>query len=148
LPIHGNGGHAAVVREIFSLKPEIDTGWIIAIGDNSARRKEAKNYDEWTIAIHPSAIVSPFARIGWGTVILEGAIVQAHAIVGAHCIINCGAVVTHDCTICDFAHIAPGVHLCGGVYVGTGALVGVGSCAIPGAKIEPWATIRAGSVIK
>ena len=145
MPIHGNGGHAAVVRE---LRLDPPNRWIIAVGDNAARQKEARNYEYFAIAIHSSAVISPTASIGTGTVVLEGAIVQARAIVGDHCIINAGAVVTHDCVIEDFVHLAPGVHLCGGVHVGEGALVGVGSCAVPVARISPWIVVPAGSVVK
>ncbi len=145
MPIHGDGGHAAVVQELPLDNPD---GWIIAVGDNSARQKEARKYNLFARAIHPSAVISPSAVIGPGTVIMAGAIVQARAVIGAHVILNTGCTVDHDCVIEDFAHIAPGVHLCGGVRVGEGALVGVGSCAIPKAQVAPWRTIPAGSVLK
>ena len=145
MPIHGNGGHAKVVREI-GLWPA--GGWIIAVGDNKARKRESKKHLLYAIAIHDKAYVSTTAEIGMGTVVMAGAVVQAGSVIGRHCIINTGATVDHDCIIGDFAHIAPGVHLCGSVRVGEGALMGVGSCAIPGAKIKPWSLVRAGSVVR
>lgn len=144
MPIHGNGGHAAVVREL-EMRQE---GWIVAVGDNGLRQKEARRYCRFGIAIHKSAVVSPTAEIGEGTVIMAGAIVQARAKIGKHVIVNTGATVDHDCVIEDFAHIAPGVHLCGGVRIGEGALIGVGSCAVPGTTVTPWIVIPAGSVVK
>lgn len=144
MPIHGDGGHAAVVRELNMTSD----GWIVAIGDNATRKRESSRYTDFAKGFHPSAVVSPTATIGVGTVILENAVVQARAVIGCHVIVNCGAVIAHDCVIGDFAHIAPGVHLCGGVKVGIGALVGVGSCAIPRAVIGAWDIIGAGSVVK
>lgn len=147
VPLHGNGGHAAVIWELPINPPE---GWIIAVGDNAIRQKEARKKEGvvFATAIHRSAIISPSAKIGEGTVIMAGVVVQARAVIGKHCILNTGCTADHDCIIEDFAHLAPGVHLCGGVHVGEGALVGVGSCAIPGARISPWIVIPAGSVIK
>ncbi len=37
MPIHGNGGHAKVVRELPLSHPG---GWIIAVGNNLDRRRE------------------------------------------------------------------------------------------------------------
>ena len=145
MPIHGNGGHAKVVRELtFNLR----RGWIVAVGDNAARKREAARYTAFAIGIHRTAVISPSASIGVGTVIMAGAIVQAGAVIGKHVILNTGCTVDHDCVVEDFAHIAPGVHLCGGVHIGEGALVGVGSCAVPKAKVAPWTLVKAGSVVK
>lgn len=147
MPIHGNGGHAKVVRGLDFTDPH---GWIIAVGDNAARRKEALAHPErcYTTAIHATAIVSPNATIGTGTVVMAGVIVQDDAIIGDHCILNSGCVVEHDCVIEDYVHIAPGVNLCGGVHIGEGALIGVGCNAIPQARVEPWTVVRGGSLIK
>lgn len=145
MPIHGNGGHASVVRE---LQFDPGDGWIIAVGDNAIRQKESRGYTKFAIATHRSAVISPTAKIGEGTVIMAGVIVQANAVIGKHVILNTGCSVDHDCVIEDFAHIAPGVHLCGGVHVGEGALVGVGSCAVPEARVSPWIVVPAGSVVK
>src|ERR1700674_3833998 len=100
MPIHGDGGHAKVVREL-----ALTDGWIVAVGDNAARQQESRKYKDFAIGIHPSAVISPSAKIGPGTVVMEGVIVQADAKVGAHCILNSNCVVSHDCVIEDFAHI-------------------------------------------
>lgn len=143
--IHGNGGHASVVKELEFVPSD---GWIVAVGDNAARQQETRKYARFAIAKHPSAVVSITAKIGEGTVIMAGVVVQAGAVIGKHVILNTGCCVDHDCVIEDFAHIAPGVHLCGSVHVGEGALVGVGSCAVPGARVTPWIVVPAGSVLK
>lgn len=122
---------------------------IICIGDNNIRKQIVgkKISERYGIAIHPSAIVSPFAEIGEGTVVMQGAIIQAGAKIGKHCIINTGATVDHDCIIKDFAHISPGANLCGNVCVGEGAQIGVGASVVPGIKIGDWTLICAGSVV-
>lgn len=127
-----------MIREFYD-----DDGWIIAVGDNVARKSEAERIGgTFGVAIHPSAVVSPSARIGDGTIIMAGAVVQAAAVIGRHCIINTGASVDHDCVLEDFVHIAPGAHLCGWVDVGEGALVGVGVGIEPGVIIPAWSIVK------
>lgn len=130
----GDGGHAKVIKDI---NPD---AYVIAIGNNRIRKKVALEHgnERFDIVIHPTAWVSPRARIGEGTVVMAHAVIQAGAIVGMHCIVNSGATLDHDCKVSDFAHIAPGAHLCGGVKVGEGALVGVGEGVMPGAVIPAW----------
>ena len=122
---------------------------IISIGDNLIRKKivDSGVFNNYGVAIHPSAIVSPYAEIGEGTVVMQGAIIQAGAKIGKHCIINTGSTVDHDCIIEDYVHISPGVNLCGNVNVGEGTQIGVGSSIIPGIKIGSWSLVCAGSIV-
>lgn len=173
--IYGAGGHAKVIKDIieaqgdrvevfFDDHPKTDSlhgievrkstvldnfdELIIGIGSNQIRKLLANKYKlRYAKAIHPSAIVSPSASIGSGTVIMQGAIVQSDAQVGAHCIVNTGATVDHECKIEDFVHISPHATLCGNVSIGEGSWIGAGAIVIPGIKIGKWCTIGAGSVV-
>ena len=121
---------------------------VVAIGDNSVRRQVSGEVRHaFTNVIHPSAIISSFASIGEGNMILHGAIVQASATIGNHVILNTGSQVDHDCTIGDFVHIAPGAVLCGNVQIGEGSFIGTGAIIIPGKKVGAWSIIGAGSVV-
>ena len=152
----GDGGHAAVIRDLIRARERLDKtfrdvdGTIIAVGNNHDRKREAEARKGISFAylIHPSATVASSALIGMGTVIMAGAIVQARASIGAHCIINTGAQVDHDCIVHDFAHISPNATLCGAVEVGEGAWVGAGSVVIQGMKVKPWCILSAGSTMR
>lgn len=121
---------------------------IVAIGDNMTRKRVSERVTHrFTNAIHHSVLLSPYASIGSGNMILHGTIVQALARIGNHCIINTGAQVDHDCVLGDFVHIAPKAALCGSVTVGEGTLVGAGATIAPGVKIGDWAVIGAGAVV-
>lgn len=121
---------------------------IVSVGANATRKKiTEKLTGVFGTAIHPSAIISPRAKISEGTVVMQGAIIQSDALIGKHCIINTGASVGHECIIGDFAHISPGAILCGNVSIGEGTWIGAGATIIPGVKIGKWSIIGAGAVV-
>lgn len=126
---------------------------IVSIGVNRIRkmiveRLKANNPDiKFATAIHPSAVISPTAKIGEGTVVMAGAVINADAVIGNHSIINTGATVDHDCKIGDYCHIAPGVNISGATHVGEGTWVGVGSSVIQCLNIGKNCMIGAGSVV-
>lgn len=85
---------------------------IPAIGDNQKRCELLEalrdcGYNIPTI-IHPSAVVSPTATIGEGTIIRELAAVSREVVVGEGCLINMGALIDHGCRIGAGSHIAMG----------------------------------------
>lgn len=171
--LYGASGHGQVIKEIVEAQGGIVDGFvddnleqknfcdrlvvhkseglspmIISIGDNKKRKEKADSLTcQYATAIHPSAIISPSAKIGEGTVIMPGAIINAGARIGKHCIINTGASVDHGCVIGDFCHIAPHAALCGQVHVGDGTLIGVGAAVIPCKEIGKWCIVGAGAVV-
>jgi sugar O-acyltransferase (sialic acid O-acetyltransferase NeuD family) len=141
----GSGGHWEVLKEIADLST--GDGWIIAVGDNSSRRREALKIDGiFARLFHPSAVISPTVEIGVGSVVMAGAIIQAKVVIGRHCIVNTGAQLDHHTELADYVHIAPGAVLCGGVKVGEGAFIGAGAVIPQNEVIPPWEFIKAGSV--
>lgn len=121
---------------------------VVAIGSNAMRRVVAgRTTHTFTNAIHPSAIISKYATLGQGNMLLHRTIIQAQSRIGNHVIINTGAQVDHDCVIGDYVHLAPGVVICGTVTIGEGAFIGAGAIIIPGRKVGAWATVGAGSVV-
>jgi sugar O-acyltransferase (sialic acid O-acetyltransferase NeuD family) len=125
-------------------------GAIVAIGDNRTRLSYADLLREHGLelisAIHPSAVVSPTARLGVNTVLCAGAVVCTDARIGDSVIINTAAVVDHECEIGDGAHIAPGALLAGRVRIGRGAFVGLGAKILPCLSVGEHAMIGAGAV--
>lgn len=172
--LYGASGHAKVIADILESQGKQLTGIIddnvainelmgypvfhklgnptpiiVSIGDNKDRRKVAENLLDFKFetAIHTSAVVSPQAAIGDGTVVMQCAIVQAASIIGRHCIVNTGASVDHDCVLGDYVHVSPHATLCGNVIVGEGTWIGAGTVVIPGIKIGKWSVVGAGSVV-
>lgn len=122
---------------------------IVTIGDCQIRRKIVQKLGkrEYLSVIHPTATIADSASIGYGTVVMAGAILNPFVKVGNHCIINTGASLDHDVRIADFVHLAPHCTLCGEVVVGEGTWIGAGTTVIQGIKIGKDCFIGAGSVV-
>jgi UDP-N-acetylbacillosamine N-acetyltransferase len=121
------------------------------IGSNTIRTKLFEKVKssgfEIVNLIHPSAIVSPSATIGIGTVVMPNVIVNAKAIIEDGVILNSGCIIEHECVIEEFAHISPNVALAGNVTIGKFTHIGIGSNVIQGIKIGSNSIIGAGSVV-
>lgn len=122
---------------------------IITIGQNWTRKRviDSLKVNRFLTATHPSAIVSPRASIGNGTVVMQGAIIQSCAEIGNHCIVNTGASVGHDVQIGDFVHVASHATITGGAIIGEGTWIGAGAVIRQGVHIGSWTMIGAGSVV-
>jgi len=151
---HGSWFRGCPVLGGFPCLPSLsgqDWRFLVAIGDNQLRasRYAAAIGEGLTPAtlVNPSAILSPSAAIGDGTVVMAGAVINADARVGRNCIVNTGAIIEHDCAIGDHVHISPGAVLGGAAGVGSFTLIGTGVIALPGAEIGEGAVVGAGAVV-
>jgi UDP-perosamine 4-acetyltransferase len=126
-------------------------GFLVCIGDNIARsinyQRFLRSGFEPVIATHPSALVSPSAEIGLGTVILPRAVINAQAKIGQNCIINTGAIVEHDCVIGDHVHVSPGAALGGRAVLESSVHVGLNASVLPGVSIGNCSIVGAGAVV-
>lgn len=124
---------------------------LVALGDNRLRRAigERMRAQGFTLvtAVHPSAVVSPSARIGVGVAIMPQAVVNAAARIGDHVIVNTGAVVEHDCVLGAGVHVAPRSAMGGGCELGEEAFFGLGAVARPLSRIGARAVVGAGAVV-
>jgi len=126
--------------------------YFVATGDNHMRKQHVKRLFNLTgkfpmNAIHPRAVISPTAKIGWGNLIMPNVVINPHTQVGCGVIINTGAVVEHDNHIGDYVQIAPGAHLGGYVTIMELALVGMGANVLPHVRIGDGAIVAAGAAV-
>jgi sugar O-acyltransferase (sialic acid O-acetyltransferase NeuD family) len=137
------------VYSVYSLELLNANPIIISIGDNKVRKAIHDKF-QLNLApplIHPSAIVSPSASIGNGTVIMPNAVINAAVSIGKNCIINTAAVVEHDGILHDYTHISPNASLAGGVEIKEGTHVGINATIIQSICVGSWSTIGAGAVV-
>lgn len=144
--------------EYLGFESEVDLSKVIsnhdvfpAIGDNSLRSRVIslirENHLKQTRAIHRSAVISNYTKIGLSSMIGPGAVINSGVEIGDGVIINSNATVEHDCFIEDFCHIAPGSTLAGNVTVGKNTFIGAGAVIKQGLIIGNNVIIGAGAVV-
>ncbi|MEH7076826.1 acetyltransferase [Neobacillus drentensis] len=125
--------------------------FVMAIGDNKVRKsvveKLGYSKSDFITIFHPSAYISPSAKIGHGTVIMPQAVINADVVIGDHCIINSCSVVEHDSRLEDYVHLCPNSTIAGTVEMGEGSCVGSGATIIPNISIGEWTMIGAGATV-
>jgi UDP-perosamine 4-acetyltransferase len=145
LPVLGDDGLLPVLRT------QGVVAALVALGSNALRDRIGAELHALGFllpaVIHPSAQLSPSARVSAGAVIMARACVGPLATVGEFSIINTGAIIEHDSAIGRAAHVAPGSVLAGTVSVGERALVGAGSAVRPGVTIGKDSIVGVGSAV-
>jgi sugar O-acyltransferase (sialic acid O-acetyltransferase NeuD family) len=146
-------GHWKVQGDTFGFidrLSEFDSA-IIGIGDNKNR---VAKFSQLISAgaridtlIHHGSIVSEYAKIGVGSVVLAGAVINVDAILGQAVIVNTGATIDHDCVLGDGVHISPGANLAGNVTVGEGTWIGIGASVKQEVTIGSNVMVAAGAVV-
>jgi UDP-perosamine 4-acetyltransferase len=113
------------------------------------RVQEGLSSQGWTFTAvrHPSAIVSPRARLASDVQVLAGAVIQTGASVGAGTIINTRAVIEHDANLGDWSHVAPGAVICGDVRIGCATHVGAGATVRQGLCVGARCVIGIGAAV-
>jgi sugar O-acyltransferase (sialic acid O-acetyltransferase NeuD family) len=130
-----------------------DRCWILGVGSLEFRGVLIERLAQMELGrgvrtvVHPTASVSPTARLGNGVFIGPGAIVNARAMIMDHAIVNTGAIVEHECTVGFNSHIAPGAILAGRVRIGSHTLIGIGARVLPNLSVGDRSVVGAGSVV-
>ena len=101
------------------------------------REKAALAGYAFATVIHPRVEMSPWIKIGEGTVICAGSILTTNITLGQQVQINLDCTIGHDVTLEDFATLAPGVHVSGWVHLGKRVYVGTGAVIINGTEEAP-----------
>jgi UDP-perosamine 4-acetyltransferase len=141
------GDHSVMPR----LMKEGVKGVIIGVGDNDIRAAHFEKFTnmglELVNAIHPTAIISPSAKLGKGITISMGACISTAARIGNNTIINTGATVDHENKVEDHAQVGPGCSIAGRVTIRRGAFIGIGSVIKEYITIGERTIVGAGSVV-
>lgn len=127
------------------------SGIFVAIGNNKIRHEKltllSTGGTPIVTLVHPRAIVSPYATLAEGVMIVGGAVVNAFCKVGFGGIVNTGATVGHDCNLDQCVHVAPGANVAGNVSIGRLSWVGAGSAIKQGIIIGAGVTIGVGAAV-
>ncbi len=100
-------------------------------------------------AIHPKAVVSADAVIGYDVVIMPGVVVTSNAKIGNHIFILANSVLHHDVEVADYTLIGSNVTLAGHVKIGKSCFIGSGSSIISNVSVGEFSIVgMASNVLK
>lgn len=130
------GRHLLGIPVVAEVPPEFlasEGCFAVAVGDNAVRQHVVEAFQTrftravFPALIHESASVSTYARIGEGSVVLQGAIVGSASEVGAFCILNSGAVLDHASRMGTYSSLAPRAVAGGNVTIGVRSAISIGA---------------------
>ena len=124
---------------------------IIAVGEPASRKAL---YDRVTergyhlgVIVHPTAVVSPSAKLGQGAVIKDSVSVSSGAVIGENVYVNGISLIGHGAVIGAHSQISSHVVIAGNTVVGTEVYVGISACVRDHIEIGDHAVIAMGAVV-
>lgn len=123
----------------------------MGFGDNKMRQQIgtsllAHNIEVATL-LHPTAVISKYAKIGQGSFVGAHAIVDPGCEIGDFVILNKNSVVSHNTVIGSATHVCPGAMCAGGCSVGERCFLGIGTKLIARIKLADDVYVGGGAVI-
>ena len=145
VPVVGSIADLSALRKEYQLL-------VVTIGNNRLREElyaqaDALDY-EFPNILAKTAYVSPFAKLGWGCILLNNAVVQNGAQVGNGVVLNVGVEAHHDCFIDDGALIYTNSVIRTGARVGKRAKIGSTVTVSNFAIVSEDAVIPNGAVVR
>lgn len=123
---------------------------VVAIGDNTARRKVLLEIGEGIYPLpllHPSALIEPSSKIGRYSQVFAGSYVGPLAQVGENVILNTYSIVEHEAKVGNDSHIAVGAKILGRARVGKGCFIGAGAVIKDNVSVCDDVTVGANSFV-
>lgn len=115
---------------------------LIAVGhtyEKNERLEVFKLFEEkctFPKIISPFSIISKYAEIETGSIVMPGAKVGVDCKIGSHSIINTNSSIDHNSKIGSFSHISTSVTINGNVNIGNNVFIGSGSVLKDSIKIS------------
>ena len=123
----------SIITDIDELDNFYNFNFAIAVGDNYIRERIYKELVlkipnlVFPALVHSSAVISFFAEVGAGTVVMPKAVIGPNSKVGKFCLINTNASIDHDCVMFDYSSLAPSAATGGAVTIGYRSSICIGA---------------------
>jgi sugar O-acyltransferase (sialic acid O-acetyltransferase NeuD family) len=129
--------------------PGPDDGFVLAIGIPQVRRRVVSQIESrggrFLTLIHPTAVISPTASVGEGSVICPYAIVSDAVRLGRFTLMNYHSSLGHDASTGDFAVLSPYATLGGGAVIEEDVFLGMHASVGPGKRVGQRTKVSANS---
>ncbi|RYE25174.1 MAG: acetyltransferase [Sphingobacteriales bacterium] len=102
---------------------------------------------EMATIVSATAVLSKYAQLGAGTILMHQAIVNAAAKVGANAIINTAANIEHDVVVGDHCHISTYAVVNGDCKIGNEVFIGSNATISSQVEVSDNTVVGAGAVV-
>jgi len=148
--LNGFIGYPPILGVEDSYSIEINDVFVCAFGNINIKRscceKVLSRGGTFMTLIHKTAYISRNVRIGNGCIILAGARIHCDVTIGDFVVVQPYAIIGHDVKIGKWSHINALADCGGASVIGEGVTLHTTCFVIPGAVVEDYATVGAGSV--
>lgn len=103
--------------------------------------------ERFATVIHPTAVVSKQAKLGYGVSIHPFVNVGPNAVLGNHIHVFAQAMIGHGATLDDFSYVANNACVGAHVRLHEGAYLGTNCTTLENVEIGRWAIVGIGSVV-
>lgn len=123
---------------------------IVAIANPKTRAfvvQDLPSDTRFTTIVHPSAVISPWVKLGRGSIVTAGVVLTCNISLGAHAHLNLNSTIGHDCVVGDFFTTAPAVSISGNCKIGDRVYFGSNAAIRQGLSVTDDVTVGMGSVV-
>lgn len=103
--------------------------------------------ERFATIIHPTAVISKFAKIGYGTCIQPFVSVGPNVTIGNHIQIFAQSLIGHGATLEDYSYVANNACIGADVHLKEGAYLGTNCTTLEFISIGKWSIVGMGSVV-
>lgn len=103
--------------------------------------------DKFATVIHPKAIISPLAKIGYNTLIMAGVVITSNAVIENHVCILPNSVIHHDTKVGEYTLIGSNVSIAGSTVIESNCYIGSGSKIMNGICISKNTLVGLGTTV-
>jgi sugar O-acyltransferase (sialic acid O-acetyltransferase NeuD family) len=140
-----------ILGKISDWEPKKKEVFVCAIGDIEKRKAIIKLFEnknaKFINLIHPTAIISIYAKIGTGNIIFPYVWISANTIIGDYVFINSRVSIGHDAQIGNFCVISSFCDVTGYVVLEDSVFLGSHVSIAPKIKICQYSFIAIGSIV-
>ena len=103
--------------------------------------------ERFATLIHPTAVVSKFATIGYGVSIQPFVSIGPNVSIGNHVQIYAQSLIGHNSTLDDYSYVANNACIGASVHINKGAYLGTNCSILENITIGKWGLVGIGSVV-
>ncbi|WPP53312.1 PglD-related sugar-binding protein [Catalinimonas niigatensis] len=103
--------------------------------------------ERFATIIHPTAVISTFAQIGYGVSIQPFVSVGPNVKIGNHVQIFAQSLIGHDAKLADYSYVANNACIGASVHLQEGAYVGTNATTLENINLGKWSLVGIGAVV-